>query len=121
MHFKKTQVRIRNISVQTKAEVRKFRLWFVCPRKKEELQKTLNELKETQLQLINSEKMASLGQLIASVAHVINTPIASISANNEILKKLFKNLDIDKETLEMFQDINGIDFEAIKRITIIAC
>lgn len=39
MNFRKMQVRIKNISVQTKAEVRKFRLWFVCLRKKEELQK----------------------------------------------------------------------------------
>lgn len=106
-----------SISMQISNALVSASLFKEINRQKEELQKTLNELKETQLQLINSEKMASLGQLIASVAHEINTPIASISANNEILKKLFKNLDIDKETLEMFQDINGIDFEAIKRIT----
>jgi len=81
----------------------------------QELKKTLKELNDTQLQLINSEKMASLGQLIAGVAHEINTPVAAIKSNNEIFTKLIKKID-DEKLLSLFNDINSTDREAIQRI-----
>lgn len=81
-----------------------------------ELQNTLKELKETQIQLINSEKMASLGQLVAGVAHEINTPVASIKSNNGIVAKLLPSIE-DPELKEMLTDINEIDKEAVTRIS----
>ncbi|MEE8058221.1 MAG: ATP-binding protein [Pseudomonadales bacterium] len=48
---------------------------------KHELKQQLEELKETRLQLIQSEKLASIGQLAAGVAHEINNPIGFIACN----------------------------------------
>lgn len=55
--------------------------------KNKELNKLLTDLKEAQQQLIMSEKMASLGQLTAGVAHEINNPINFVSANIKPLKE----------------------------------
>lgn len=47
----------------------------------QELEATLQKLKQTQAQLIQSEKMSSLGQMVAGIAHEINNPVSFIHGN----------------------------------------
>ena len=104
------------ISSQLSNAITRAELYQKNIRTVNELKNTLKELKETQIQLINSEKMASLGQLVAGVAHEINTPVGSIKSNNGIVAKLLTSIE-DTELKEMLTDINEIDKEAVSRIS----
>lgn len=80
----------------------------------EELQRTLSNLKNTQKQLIHSEKMASLGDLVAGVAHEINTPVGmgltGITHFLEItkdIKHLYENEDMSQEEFEEYVKISN--------------
>ncbi len=54
-------------------------------KRQQELEEANRRIREAQTQLVQSEKMASLGMLVAGIAHEINTPIGSINSNNDIL------------------------------------
>ncbi|MBE9048926.1 histidine kinase [Nostocales cyanobacterium LEGE 11386] len=58
----------------------------------QKLEKSFRELQQTQAQLIQAEKMSSLGQLVAGVAHEINNPINFIYGNLSYIKDYTKDL-----------------------------
>ncbi|MEG4320965.1 MULTISPECIES: PAS domain S-box protein [unclassified Microcoleus] len=49
--------------------------------KSQELQKALRDLQQTQMQLVQTEKMSSLGQVLAGIAHEINNPVGFVAGN----------------------------------------
>ncbi len=56
------------------------------------LEKANNEIKETQAMMVHSEKMRSLGELVAGIAHEVNNPINFIHGNIMILNKYVKDI-----------------------------
>lgn len=102
-------IREQNIVLEQKVEERTI-----------ELNKTLNNLKETQSQLVEAEKMSSLGQLTAGIAHEINNPINFVSSNITPLRQDIDDINtiIKKyEELENSDDIESklIEIEALKK------
>jgi two-component system, NtrC family, sensor kinase len=57
-----------------------------------ELEKTVHELKQMQDSLVQSEKMASIGQLTAGIAHEINNPLAFVSSNLNRFDEYFREI-----------------------------
>lgn len=65
-----------------------------------ELKQTLENLKETQSQLIQTEKMSSLGQMVAGIAHEINNPINFVYGNLNYVRQYGRQL---LEIVELYQ------------------
>lgn len=75
----------------------------------EELEQTLKNLQNTQTQLVNQEKMASLGQLTAGIAHEINNPINFVSSNISPLKR---DLNDIMEVVSVYRAKGKTEFSA---------
>jgi PAS domain S-box-containing protein len=75
------------------------------------LQNSLEELTRTQNDLLNKERLSTLGVLIAGIAHEINTPLGAIKASGENLKALFNN-----GLIELIPKIKPSDLETAMKL-----
>jgi signal transduction histidine kinase len=65
--------------------------WY-ARRNYRELQEALAELKETRAQVVHSEKMSTLGQMVSGIVHEINTPLAYVKNSLQLIEAQFKPL-----------------------------
>ncbi len=55
----------------------------------EDMNRTLTQLSQTQDELVNSAKMAALGELVAGIAHEMNTPLGVLISSHDMIEKIF--------------------------------
>ena len=71
---------------------------------KQRLERANTTIKETQAQLIQSEKLAAVGKLAAKVAHEVNNPLAIIKTSIHLMNKKMTSEDLNKENLDIIEE-----------------
>lgn len=92
---------LQSIGTQVAIAIQQAHLYQESQAKSQELQQAYQELQQTQVQLIQAEKMSSLGQLVAGVAHEINNPVSFIYGNLSHVSEYSDNL---LELIQLYQD-----------------
>lgn len=106
-------IRLREFVNRCKVEAQREEL----TRRNEELSATLQRLRETEAQLTQSEKLASIGRLSAGIVHEINNPLNFVKSALFVLKKKTKNLP--PETVESMGLILADIGEGVDRVAAI--
>ncbi|MEG4010033.1 AAA family ATPase [Microcoleus sp. Pol11C1] len=100
--FTSDRVEILNLlCAQAAISLENARLYERSQTYSQQLEQALHDLQQTQLQMIQSEKMSALGNLVAGVAHEINNPIGFIAGNLNEAKSTVKDL---VEHLNLYRD-----------------
>ncbi|MDJ0615789.1 MAG: AAA family ATPase [Calothrix sp. MO_192.B10] len=89
------------LTSQAAIAIENARFYAYQQEKSQELQQSLEKLQQTQAQLVQTEKISSLGQLVAGVAHEVNNPISFIIGN---LDHVSQSVDDLIHLLELYQN-----------------
>lgn len=109
------------LTSQAAIAIENARLYSLEQEKSQQLQASLETLQQTQAQLVQTEKISSLGQLVAGVAHEVNNPVGFIAGNlsiaNQYIEDLLEllslyqaNLPSPPEEIETFQEEIDLDY-----------
>jgi len=105
-----------DVGIQLGRVIERERNQEMLEKGQEELQRIMMKLRENQMQLIQSEKLAGIGQLAAGVAHEINNPIGFITSNLNTMGEyvaLFKKLlSLHAEVVNSLRQENGLKGKA---------
>ncbi len=99
-------------------------LYTSLAEQKNQLQHTLDELQQAQMHLIQSEKMAVIGQFVAGIAHDVNTPLGAMSSNQQTIGQCVEkirtavasNQPIEARWLDTMTQLLGVNTLASDRI-----
>ncbi|MEE9270575.1 MAG: tetratricopeptide repeat protein [Candidatus Krumholzibacteria bacterium] len=130
--IKNLEIALETEQAQKEAEISRLRN-VELKEKNQQLRSLLRELRETQVQLVQSEKMAALGKLVAGVVHELNSPLGAINSaidvsarrigrivealeNGGTINELRNGANL-KEMLAMLVSDHDVTLAASKRIT----
>ena len=119
----KVELTRQKLITTTVAALRSYRDLMVIEKQSIQLTEALETLQKNQLQLVQSEKMSALGNLVAGIAHEINNPIGFVAGNlkvaREYIEYLFELIDLYQKYYpnpepEIEQQTEEIDLEYLR-------